>query len=75
MGSALGMFFIILFKKNERSFKPKKEEIPFISGVMVCDVLAALLIVSSLKYLNASTVSLLNIFEIAATIITSCVIF
>ena len=69
------MFFIILFMKNERSFKPKKEEIPFISGVIICDVLAALLIVSSLKYLNASIVSLLSIFEIAATIMASYLIF
>lgn len=75
LGSALGMFFIILFKKNERSFKPKKEEIPFISRVIICDVLAALLIVSSLKYLNASTVSLLSIFEIASTIMASYLIF
>lgn len=49
IGSALGMFFIILFKKNEGSFKPKKEEIPFVSGVIVCDVLATLLIVSPLN--------------------------
>ena len=45
------------------------------SGVIVCDIFAALLIVESLKYLNASTVSLLSTLEGALTIVVSCLFF
>lgn len=76
IGSAIGVFIIILLnKKGNKTFIPSKEERPYISGIILCDVIAAILIVESLRYLNASTVSLLSILEIGATIIISTIIF
>ena len=76
MGSAVGIFIIILLnKKCSKKFTPSKEEIPYIGGIILCDVIAAILIVESLKHLNASIVSLLSILEIGATIIISTAIF
>lgn len=40
-----------------------KGEVPWIDGVIVCDIIAALLVVESLKYLNTSMVSLLSALE------------
>lgn len=76
IGSTIGIFIIILLnKKSNKTFKLSKEERPYIGGIILCDVIAAILIVESLKYLNASTVSLLSILEIGATIIISTIIF
>lgn len=76
IGSAIGVLIIILLnKKNNKTLKPSKEERPYIGGIILCDIIAAILIVESLRYLNASTVSLLSILEIGATIIISTIIF
>lgn len=74
-GSTIGILLIILFKKQKISFVPKREEISFIFGTIICDILATLLITESLKFLNASIVSLLSVLETAATIIISYIIF
>lgn len=76
IGSAIGVLIIILLnKKSNKTLKPSKEERPYIGGIILCDIIAAILIVESLRYLNASTVSLLSILEIGATIIISTIIF
>lgn len=74
-GSTIGILLIILFKKQKISFVPKREEISFIFGTIICDILTTLLITESLKFLNASIVSLLSVLETAATIIISYIVF
>lgn len=75
-GSAVGILLIILLNRKKKiSLKPSKAETPYILGVVLCDIFAALLIVESLRYLNASTVSLLSILEIGATIIFSFLLY
>lgn len=74
-GAAIGLFLILLFRKKKFSLKPEKGEVPWISGVIACDIIAALLVVESLKYLNASTVSLLSALEGAFTIVVSYILF
>ncbi len=75
-GSAVGLFLIMLFNKKQKfSLKPEKGESIFIIGVIIFDILAALFIVESLKYIDASTVSLISILEISFTIVISHFIF
>lgn len=75
-GSAVGLFLLMLFNKKQKfSLKPQKGESIFIIGVIVFDILAALFIVESLKYIDASTVSLISILEISFTIVISRFIF
>lgn len=75
-GSAVGLFLLMLFNKKQKfSLKPPKGESIFIIGVIIFDILAALFIVESLKYIDASTVSLISILEISFTIIISHFIF
>lgn len=76
MGSTIGILLIMLLKNNEKAtFKPQKKELPFISGIVICDILATILVAESLKHLNASTVALLSVLETTATIIISSIIF
>lgn len=75
-GSAVGLFLLRLFNKKQKfSLKPEKGESMFIIGVIIFDILAALFIVESLKYIDASTVSLISILEISFTIVISHFIF
>lgn len=75
-GSAVGLFLLMLFNKKQKfSLKPQKGELIFIIGVIIFDILAALFIVESLKYIDASTVSLISILEIGFTIVISHFIF
>lgn len=75
-GSAVGLFLLMLFNKKQKfSLKPQKGESIFIIGVIIFDILAALFIVESLKYIDASTVSLISILEIGFTIVISHFIF
>lgn len=75
-GSAVGLFLLMLFNKKQKfSLKPEKGESMFIIGVIIFDILAALFIVESLKYIDASTVSLISILEISFTIVISHFIF
>lgn len=75
-GSAAGLFLLMLFNKKQKfSLKPQKGESIFIIGVIIFDILAALFIVESLKYIDASTVSLISILEISFTIVISHFIF
>ena len=75
-GSAVGLFLLMLFNKKQKfSLKPEKGESIFIIGVIIFDILAALFIVESLKYIDASTVSLISILEISFTIVISRFIF
>lgn len=75
-GSAVGLFLLMLFNKKQKfSLKPEKGESIFIIGVIIFDILAALFIVESLKYIDASIVSLISILEISFTIVISHFIF
>lgn len=75
-GSAIGLFLLMLFNKKQKfSLKPEKGESIYIIGVIIFDILAALFIVESLKYIDASTVSLISILEISFTIVISHFIF
>lgn len=75
-GSAIGLFLLMLFNKNQKfSLKPQKGESTFILGVIICDILASLFIVESLKFIDASVVSLISILEISFTILISHFIF
>lgn len=75
-GSALGLFFLMLFKdKSKLSLRTQKNETFFILGVIISDVLASLFIVESLKFIDASIVSLISVLEISFTIILSHFIF
>lgn len=73
LGSFLGMLLIILFKKKK--IIPAKKDAVNILGVVVCEICASFTIAKSLTILNASTVSLFIVFEVAFTAIFSIYVF
>lgn len=73
LGSSIGLLLVNIFhKKNEAKIKRdlKTETI-----IILCDMLASLFIVLSLKFVNASTVSLLSLLETVFTLIISYLFF
>lgn len=73
LGSSIGLLLVNIFhKKNEAKIKRdlKTEGI-----IILCDMFASLFIVLSLKFVNASTVSLLSLLETVFTLIISYLFF
>lgn len=73
LGSSIGLLLVNIFhKKNEAKIKRdlKTEGI-----IILYDMLASLFIVLSLKFVNASTVSLLSLLETVFTLIISYLFF
>lgn len=76
LGSVIGILLIGIVKNKKKVIvKPTKKVIPFIFCIILCDVMSNFLIIEALKYLNASTVSLLSVLETATTIFISFIIF
>lgn len=73
LGSSIGLLLVNIFhKKNEAKIKRdlKTEGI-----IILCDMFASQFIVLSLKFVNASTVSLLSLLETVFTLIISYLFF
>ena len=77
LGAGIGLYIIHLFSKKRPSKKNKitTKEVPKIIIIILCELISSFLIIEAIKYLNTSLVSLLEIFEIAATSICAYFIF
>jgi drug/metabolite transporter (DMT)-like permease len=78
MGAGIGMFIVkILKRKNteRQEANVTKKELPYVLMMVVLDIAAPLFLMFGLIKTNASTVSLLNNFEIVATTTLALIIF
>lgn len=79
-GAGIGMFFVNfihhrLNKRESKESKLSKKDLPFTLGMVILDILAPILLMVGLTYSNASSVSLLNNFEIVATTFIAMIFF
>ena len=79
-GAGIGMFFVNLFnnrlrKDTIKESKLSKIDLPYTIGMILLDILAPILLMVGLTYSNASSVSLLNNFEIVATTSIAMIFF
>jgi drug/metabolite transporter (DMT)-like permease len=78
LGAGIGMFFIGLINKKkqvEKESNLEKKDLKYIIGMIVLDIVAPFLLMLGLTLSNASTVSLLNNFEIVATTFIAMIFF
>ena len=77
MGAGIGIGIIFVFTKNKQknSQKFRKNDLPYIFGMIILDIIAPILLMSGLLDSASSNASLLNNFEIVCTSIIALVIF
>lgn len=79
LGAGFGILLLNFYKRLKRNesleAKLSKKELPYIIGMIVLDIVAPIFLMMGLTMTNASTVSLLNNFEIVATSIIAMAIF
>ena len=78
IGAGIGISLIYIFlpsKKKKEEVKLEKSDLPFVISMVVLDIIAPILLMVGLMYSNASSVSLLNNFEIVATSLIALLIF
>lgn len=79
LGAGVGMVIIYIIKKiikkEEHESKLTKNELPYVIGMVLLDILAPISLLYGLKYTSAATTSLLNNFEIVATALIAFIIF
>jgi drug/metabolite transporter (DMT)-like permease len=78
-GAGIGMLLIIAVNhvtaKSTTEKKLTKKDIPYVAGMIVLDIIAPVSLMTGLKLSNASSVSLLNNFEVVATTIIALAFF
>ncbi len=74
-GAGVGIMYIFHFKKEDRSERLTKKDLPYTLGMIVLDIAAPILLMLGIKYGSAANASLLGNFEIAATTLIALVIF
>ncbi len=78
LGAGIGVGMMYLFMKNkkqEKNEKIKKNDMPYVIGMIFLDILAPILLMFGLKDSASSSASLLNNFEIVCTSIIALTIF
>ena len=78
LGAGIGMLFVGLIKKKKnekRESNLEKKDLKYIIVMIVLDITAPFLLMLGLTQSSASTVSLLNNFEIVATTVIALVFF
>ena len=78
LGAGVGLYIIHLFTKRKRVSEKNKitvKEIPKVMIIVVCELLASILIIESIKRIDSSLVSLLSVFEVVMTSLFAYYIF
>ncbi len=77
MGAGSGMLIVRSFSKNTRTSERelRRDDIPYIIAMIGLDIIAPILLMYGLLESTASSVSLLNNFEIVATLLIAMMIF
>lgn len=78
-GAGIGMLSVLAinhFKgKSATEMRLSKREMPFVIGMIILDIIAPVSLMTGLKLSNASSVSLLNNFEVVATTVIALMFF
>ncbi|MDD4111052.1 MAG: DMT family transporter [Clostridia bacterium] len=77
LGAGIGISIIYLFrfKREDKTKRLSKSDLPYVIGMVVLDVAAPILLMFGIKYGTASSASLLSNFEIVATSLIALLIF
>ena len=77
LGAGVGLLIIHLLTRTKTDIQNKitKKEVPKIIIIVICELIGSMLLIESLKKMDASLVSLLTIFEIVMTSFCAYYIF
>lgn len=75
LGAGLGMACLVASKREKATLRFAQNEIPFVIGMVILDIIAPLLLLLGLRASTAATASALTNFEIVATSIIALLLF
>ena len=67
--------YIFYFKKEDKSERLNKRDLPYTIGVVLLDIIAPILLMLGVKYGTSGNASLLGNFEIVATTLIAMLVF
>lgn len=74
-GIGVGIMYIFHWKKEDRSERLTKSDLPYTVGMIVLDIIAPIFLMLGIQYGTASNASLLGNFEIVATTVIAFFLF
>ena len=74
-GLGVGILYLFNFKKEQKSERLGKPDLPYTLGMIGLDIVAPILLMLGVKYGTSSNASLLGNFEIVATALIALIIF
>lgn len=79
LGAGIGMYIVNLIRKSMKievtEAKMTRQELPYIIGMIILDILAPILLMMGLTMTSSENVALLNNFEIVATTMIALIFF
>ena len=74
-GVGVGMMYLFHIKKEDKSERLTKQDLPYTVGMILLDIVAPIFLMIGIKMGTASNASLLGNFEIVATTLIALLIF
>ena len=74
-GTGVGIMYLFHFKKEDKSERLNKSDLPYTIGMVLLDIIAPILLMLGVKYGTSGNASLLGNFEIVATTLIAMLIF
>lgn len=74
-GAGVGIMYLFHYKKEDKSERLKREDLPYTIGMIALDILAPIFLMIGINIGTASNASLLGNFEIVATALIALFIF
>ena len=74
-GVGVGFMYLFNFKKEEKTQRLNKSDLPYTVAMVVLDIIAPILLMLGVKYGTSENASLLGNFEIVATTLIAMLIF
>lgn len=74
-GFGVGAMYLFHWKKEDRTERLTRKELPYTLGMIVLDILAPIFLMLGIEHGNAANASLLGNFEIVATTLIALIVF
>lgn len=74
-GTGVGIIYLFHFKKEDKSERLNKSDLPYTISMVLLDIIAPILLMLGVKYGTSGNASLLGNFEIVATTLIAMLIF
>ena len=74
-GLGVGIMYAFHWKKEDKSEKLSKKDLPYTIGMIILDIIAPIFLMLGIKYGTSANTSLLGNFEIVATTLIALIIF